>query len=71
MALPMNSGSEAVETAVKTARKWGYKIKGIPEDKAEVIVCANNFHGRTITGVVSRRTLSIATASGRLLPDSR
>ena len=51
MALPMNTGSEAVETAIKTARKWGYKIKGIPEDKAEVIVCANNFHGRTITEV--------------------
>jgi ornithine--oxo-acid transaminase len=49
MALPMNSGAEAVETAVKTARKWGYKVKGIPEGKAEVIVCANNFHGRTIT----------------------
>ena len=49
MALPMNSGAEAVETAVKTARKWGYKVKGIPESKAEVIVCANNFHGRTIT----------------------
>ena len=51
IALPMNSGSEAVETAIKTARKWGYKIKGISEDKAEVIVCANNFHGRTITEV--------------------
>jgi ornithine--oxo-acid transaminase len=51
MALPMNSGSEAVETAIKTARKWGYKIKGIPEGKAEVIVCANNFHGRTVTEV--------------------
>jgi ornithine--oxo-acid transaminase len=51
MALPMNSGAEAVETAIKTARKWGYKIKGIPEDKAEVIVCANNFHGRTVTEV--------------------
>jgi ornithine--oxo-acid transaminase len=51
MALPMNTGAEAVETAIKTARKWGYKIKGIPEDKAEVIVCANNFHGRTITQV--------------------
>ncbi len=51
MALPMNSGSEAVETAIKTARKWGYKIKGIPEGKAEVVVCANNFHGRTITEV--------------------
>ena len=49
MALPMNSGAEAVETALKTARKWGYKVKGIPEDKAEIIVCANNFHGRTIT----------------------
>jgi len=49
MALPMNSGAEAVETAVKAARKWGYKVKGIPEGKAEVIVCANNFHGRTVT----------------------
>lgn len=49
MALPMNSGAEAVETAVKAARKWGYKVKGIPDDKAEIIVCANNFHGRTIT----------------------
>ena len=47
--LPMNSGAEAVETAIKTARKWGYKIKGIPQDKAEIIVCANNFHGRTVT----------------------
>jgi ornithine--oxo-acid transaminase len=49
MVLPMNSGAEAVETAVKTARKWGYKVKGIADDKAEIIVCANNFHGRTIT----------------------
>jgi ornithine--oxo-acid transaminase len=49
MALPMNSGAEAVETALKTARKWGYKIKGIPQDQAEIIVCANNFHGRTIS----------------------
>ena len=51
MALPMNSGAEAVETAIKAARKWGYKIKGIPDGKAEIIVCANNFHGRTITQV--------------------
>jgi len=51
MVLPMNSGAEAVETAVKAARKWGYKIKGIPEDKAEIIVCAGNFHGRTVTVV--------------------
>ena len=49
MVLPMNTGAEAVETAVKVARKWGYKVKGIPEDKAEIIVCANNFHGRTVT----------------------
>src|SRR5438445_1984527 len=51
MTLPMNSGAEAVETAVKPARKWGYKVKGIPEGKAAIIVCANNFHGRTITVV--------------------
>jgi ornithine--oxo-acid transaminase len=49
--LPMNSGAEAVETAIKAARKWGYKVKGIPEDKAEIIVCAGNFHGRTVTVV--------------------
>lgn len=49
MVLPMNSGSEAVETAVKAARIWGYQKKGIPQDKAEIIVCTNNFHGRTIT----------------------
>ena len=49
MALPMNSGAEAVETAIKAARKWGYKVKGIPDGKAEIIVCANNFHGRTTT----------------------
>src|SRR5210317_291329 len=47
--LPMNSGAEAVETAIKTVRKWGYETKGIPLDKAEIIVCDNNFHGRTIT----------------------
>ena len=47
--LPMNSGAEAVETAVKAARKWGYKVKGIPADKAEIVVCENNFHGRTTT----------------------
>src|SRR5512135_1434650 len=47
--LPMNSGAEAVETAIKTVRKWAYRIKGIPEDQAEIIVCANNFHGRTIS----------------------
>jgi len=49
MSLPMNSGAEAVETALKAARKWGYTIKGVPADQAEIIVCAGNFHGRTIT----------------------
>jgi ornithine--oxo-acid transaminase len=48
-ALPMNSGAEAVETAIKAARKWGYQVKGIPPQKAEIIACANNFHGRTVT----------------------
>ena len=47
--LPMNSGAEAVETVIKTVRKWGYQVKGVPEDQAEIIVCENNFHGRTIT----------------------
>ncbi|MCG6972905.1 MAG: ornithine--oxo-acid transaminase [Desulfobacterales bacterium] len=46
--LPMNSGAEAVETVIKAIRKWGYKVKGIPRDRAEIIVCENNFHGRTI-----------------------
>ncbi|MEO0096290.1 MAG: ornithine--oxo-acid transaminase [candidate division WOR-3 bacterium] len=48
-ALPMNSGAEAVETAIKAARKWGYYKKGVKKNKAEIIVCENNFHGRTIT----------------------
>jgi ornithine--oxo-acid transaminase len=47
--LPMNTGAEAVETAIKTARKWGYKKKGVPEGKANIICCEDNFHGRTTT----------------------
>ena len=47
--LPMNSGAEGVETALKLARKWGYEVKGVPVDAAEIIVCAGNFHGRTTT----------------------
>lgn len=47
-ALPMNTGAEAVETALKLARKWGYQVKKVPEGKAEIIACRNNFHGRTI-----------------------
>jgi ornithine--oxo-acid transaminase len=49
MVLPMNSGAEAVESVIKAARKWGYTVKGIPHGMAEIIVCQNNFHGRTIT----------------------
>ena len=49
MALPMNTGAEAVETALKAARKWGYEVKGVPNDQAEIITCQGNFHGRTIT----------------------
>ncbi len=49
MVLPMNSGAESVETAIKAARKWAYQKKGIPHDRAEIIACANNFHGRTVT----------------------
>lgn len=47
--LPMNTGAEAVETAIKLCRKWGYEVKGIPHDQARIIVCGQNFHGRTIT----------------------
>jgi ornithine--oxo-acid transaminase len=49
MALPMNTGAEAVETAIKAARKWAYTVKGVEHDKAEIIACKGNFHGRTIT----------------------
>jgi len=49
MALPMNSGAEAVETAIKLARKWAYQVKGVPRHHAEIITCENNFHGRTIS----------------------
>jgi len=48
-ALPMNTGAEAVETGLKAVRKWGYRVKGVPEGQAEIIVCSDNFHGRTTT----------------------
>jgi ornithine--oxo-acid transaminase len=54
-ALPMNSGAEAVETALKAARKWAYEVKGVPADAAEIIVCEGNFHGRTL-GIISMST---------------
>lgn len=53
--LPMNSGAEAVESAIKSVRKWGYEVKDVPDGQAEVIVCANNFHGRTL-GIVGFST---------------
>ena len=59
--LPMNTGAEAVETAIKVARKWGYQVKGVPEGQAEIIVFENNFHGRTIS-VVSFSTDPTARA---------
>jgi len=49
LVLPMNTGAEAVETAIKAARRWGYEVKGVPNERAEIIVCADNFHGRTTT----------------------
>lgn len=49
--LPMNSGAEAVESAIKAVRKWGYEVKGVPPGRAEIIVCSNNFHGRTLAVV--------------------
>src|ERR1700761_5156570 len=49
--LPMNSGAEAVESAIKSVRKWGYEVKGVPNGRADIIVCADNFHGRTL-GIV-------------------
>ncbi|MEY8022093.1 ornithine--oxo-acid transaminase [Muriicola sp. SD30] len=58
--LPMNTGAEAVETAIKLARKWGYEKKGIPNNKARIIVCQNNFHGRTIS-IISASNDPVAT----------
>ena len=49
MVLPMNTGAEAVETGIKTARKWGYEVKGVPADQAVIIAFEGNFHGRTTT----------------------
>ncbi|MFZ7126176.1 MAG: ornithine--oxo-acid transaminase [Desulfobacterales bacterium] len=72
--LPMNSGAEAVETVIKTVRKWGYQVKGIPENQAEIIVCAHNFHGRTITIVGfstdegSRRGFGPFTPGFKIIP---
>jgi len=68
MALPMNSGAEAVETALKAARKWGYTVKGIPADKAEIIVCHGNFHGRTISIISFSSEAQYKAGFGPLTP---
>ncbi|TRM11878.1 ornithine--oxo-acid transaminase [Lentibacillus cibarius] len=68
MALPMNSGAEAVETAFKAARRWAYDVKGVPEDQAEVIVCEGNFHGRTMTAVSLSSEAAYQRGYGPLLP---
>lgn len=66
--LPVNTGVEAVETAMKLSRKWGYKVKGIEKDKAKIIVCKDNFHGRTL-GVISYSSDTTATAGfGPFIP---
>lgn len=66
--LPMNSGAEAVESAIKAVRKWGYEVRGVPDNRAEIIVCANNFHGRTI-GIVGFSTDPVArTGFGPFAP---
>jgi ornithine--oxo-acid transaminase len=72
--LPMNSGAEAVETVIKAVRKWGYQVKGVAENKAEIIVCENNFHGRTITIVgfstdkTSRENFGPFTPGFKIIP---
>jgi ornithine--oxo-acid transaminase len=74
MVLPMNSGAEAVETAVKIARKWAYKVKNVPLDQAEIIVCDGNFHGRTVTIVsfsseeLYKRDFGPATPGFKIIP---
>ena len=65
LALPMNTGAEAIETAVKAARKWGYLVKGVADNAAEIIVCSRNFHGRTITAIsASSEAASSAARAG-------
>jgi ornithine--oxo-acid transaminase len=71
MALPMNSGAEAVETAIKAARKWGYSRKGIPDGQAEIIVCAGNFHGRTISVISLSSEEQYRDGFGPLTPGFR
>lgn len=69
--LPMNSGAEAVETAIKAVRKWGYEVKGVQEGKAEIIVCANNFHGRTLSIISFSTDPDARTGFGPYTPGFR
>jgi ornithine--oxo-acid transaminase len=69
--LPMNSGAEAVETAIKAVRKWGYEVKGVPEGKAEIIVCADNFHGRTLSIISFSTDPDARTGFGPYTPGFR
>lgn len=71
MILPMNTGAEAVETALKAARRWAYEVKGVPDNQAEVIVCADNFHGRTITAVSLSSSAEYQRGFGPLTPGFR
>lgn len=68
MALPMNTGAEAVETAIKAARRWGYDVKGIEENRAEIIACTGNFHGRTMTAVSLSSEAEYQRGFGPMLP---
>ncbi|HLS67056.1 MAG TPA: ornithine--oxo-acid transaminase [Pseudogracilibacillus sp.] len=68
MALPMNTGAEAVETAIKTARRWAYDVKGVADNKAEIIACANNFHGRTMAAISLSSEAEYKRGFGPMLP---
>jgi ornithine--oxo-acid transaminase len=68
MVLPMNTGAEAVETAVKAVRRWAYDVKGVPANQAEIIVCEDNFHGRTMTAVSMSSSEEYQQGFGPMLP---
>src|SRR5690606_12545585 len=68
MTLPMNTGAEAVETAIKAARRWAYDVKGVEENKAEIIGCEGNFHGRTMTAVSLSSEAEYKRGFGPMLP---
>ncbi|WP_305887034.1 aminotransferase class III-fold pyridoxal phosphate-dependent enzyme, partial [Pseudomonas sp. 2822-17] len=64
----MNTGAEAVETAVKAVRRWAYRVKGVPANQAEIIVCEDNFHGRTMTAVSLSSNEAYKEDFGSMLP---